>query len=178
MNIPVIAMTAHAMAGEKEKCLSYGMNEYISKPIREKELFELINDMLKTNRTEELLNLDYLKEVSGGNLAFEISMIEQFLRQAPGELEAMKEAFDKANYSEMAHIAHNFKTSVSFLGLAKDLDHFLNYIEINAGIQNLHNNVGEKIMAVNNICQKAFREAKYFLEHDSLLTSLSTRSSP
>jgi len=40
--IPVIAMTAHAMSGEKEKCIKSGMNDYISKPINEEILFDVI----------------------------------------------------------------------------------------------------------------------------------------
>ena len=40
--IPVIAMTAHAMSGEKEKCIKSGMNDYISKPIDEEILFDII----------------------------------------------------------------------------------------------------------------------------------------
>lgn len=42
LNIPIVAMTAHAMPGEKDKCLGFGMTDYISKPIKETDLHNLI----------------------------------------------------------------------------------------------------------------------------------------
>ena len=52
LNIPVIAMTAHALPGEKEKCLSFGMTDYISKPIKELDLRNLITKYINLTSYE------------------------------------------------------------------------------------------------------------------------------
>ncbi|MEE8584968.1 MAG: response regulator, partial [Acidobacteriota bacterium] len=41
-HIPIVAMTAHAMKGDREKCLAAGMNEYLPKPIRTQQLYEVL----------------------------------------------------------------------------------------------------------------------------------------
>jgi CheY-like chemotaxis protein len=45
-HIPIIAMTAHALKGDQERCIAAGMDRYISKPIRTSELFSTIESML------------------------------------------------------------------------------------------------------------------------------------
>lgn len=50
--IPIIALTAAAMEGEQEKCMTAGMNEYLTKPINYKTLIDTVNDFLMGNREE------------------------------------------------------------------------------------------------------------------------------
>jgi CheY-like chemotaxis protein len=50
---PIIAMTAHAMKGDRERCLEAGMDGYVSKPIDSKELFRVIESVLAATRSLE-----------------------------------------------------------------------------------------------------------------------------
>jgi CheY-like chemotaxis protein len=51
-HIPVIAMTAHALKGDRERCLSAGMDGYISKPIRTDEMYATIESVIASKKTQ------------------------------------------------------------------------------------------------------------------------------
>ncbi len=57
-HIPIIAMTAHAMKGDEERCLTAGMDAYVSKPIRPQGLFEKIDQLLGKGRDTEIRSDD------------------------------------------------------------------------------------------------------------------------
>jgi len=51
--VPIVAMTAHALKGDQERCLAVGMDAYVSKPIRPEELYATIRRMLGRNGMTE-----------------------------------------------------------------------------------------------------------------------------
>jgi PAS domain S-box-containing protein len=123
-DIPIIAMTAHALAGEREKCLSNGMNDYISKPIHEKELYTLLKRYLSDNKNDieslkndlHYIDLNFLEDMVMGSGDFLKTIIKQFLKQFPGEMEALKNAVDEKNGSQVATLSHHIQSTVSILG--------------------------------------------------------------
>jgi response regulator RpfG family c-di-GMP phosphodiesterase len=162
-DVPIIAMTAHAMAGEKEKCLSYGMNEYISKPIKESELYSMIEQYARTASSEPaelMINLQYLRELSMGDAEFEHAIIRQFIVQMPEELELLEEAIAARRFPKIKGIAHGMKSSIAYMGLTEKLNPYLQRMETEAVLQPEAPHFEEDLEQVKTICEKALAEAK------------------
>jgi len=56
-HLPIIALTANAMKGDRERCLEVGMDGYVAKPIRAQELFEAIENIIPISRGRPMLEL-------------------------------------------------------------------------------------------------------------------------
>lgn len=174
--IPIIAMTAHAMQGEREKCLSYGMNDYISKPVNEQKLYEIIKHYTGNNISQsknnqpqvqahpyKVIQLDYLKELAGGDVEFEKEMTAEFLHLVPAQLEELKLAVTNAHFSKAGAIAHNMNTSVSFMGLTQTLKPVLEQMETLSSHNNPQQIAITLLQQIEACCKTAIEEAAHFL---------------
>lgn len=168
LNTPIIAMTAHAMAGEKERCISYGMNDYISKPVKEGELFNILrtyaNEQPAAPAAGGLINLAYLKELSYGDPEFENAIIRQFIVQVPDELTVLREAIESRDYPRIKSLAHGMKSSVAYLGLSERLFPALQRMEKEAVDQEPHAHFEEDFADVQSVCDQAVKEARQLLQ--------------
>lgn len=161
LQIPIIAMTAHALAGEKEKCLGTGMDDYISKPLNEEELYKLINKYAQNNSPNDtsVIDLEYLKILSKGDEVFEKNMIRSFSVQMPEELNKLKSSIIDKNYEQICSIAHNMKSTLSFMGL-NQLTPLLQQIEQECKKQNGITRINDNFTLLSATCQLAITEAR------------------
>ncbi len=126
-HIPIIAMTAHAMKGDKERCLEAGMDGYMSKPVNSQQIADTIIGTLTAESRPPLLpttpasslpwdRAKALDRVDGDeHLLLELEEI--FLHECPGQLATLEQAIKGANLEEIERIAHRLKGELGYLGL-------------------------------------------------------------
>ncbi len=135
---PIVAMTAHAMDGDRERCLEAGMDGYVSKPLDVAKLFAEITRVLPNlaataapSPTPITFTFDRpaaLAQVDGDEgLLREVA--ELFIRDAPSMLEAIESALAQQNAHDVERAAHKLKGSVAIFG-AKELQETAKQLEL------------------------------------------------
>ncbi len=127
-HVPIIAMTAYAMKGDRERCLEAGMDGYVSKPARAIELFAAIEARGRTieqtpaveARTESKsvrsLDVDEALERAGGSHDLLVELAELFLEQSPTMRDEIRSAIEAKDTVALRRSAHTLKGSVALFG--------------------------------------------------------------
>ena len=130
--LPVIAITAHAMKGDREKCLAAGMDDYIAKPFRADQIAAVLRRWLSSDREavtdrgsgetnqlelETVTALSELGRETGTDLLGRV--ISAFLREAPTQLQALSRALAAGDRETAAQFAHSLRGGAAQLGAAR-----------------------------------------------------------
>ncbi|MGH1456841.1 MAG: response regulator [Alphaproteobacteria bacterium] len=135
--VPVIALTANAMVGDREKCMKVGMNDYLSKPIKPEKLLTIIHKWAGDKINNEsfsqddlvyqqpdleqisnvtILDMDHLNMFTDGDPDEERQLLDLFFDQVELSLMALNEGCVNDDPEEWKKAAHKFKGSAANLG--------------------------------------------------------------
>ncbi|NQT16709.1 MAG: response regulator, partial [Planctomycetes bacterium] len=139
-HIPIIAMTAHAMKGDRERCLEAGMDHYVSKPIRARQLFDAIDEVVGFGETTETAEGEFaqsvglddaagagdsegtgfdwnaaLRSVRGDRRLLQV-IVDTVLEETPRLLEEIREAVGCGDPGALQLAAHTLKGSIRYFG--------------------------------------------------------------
>ena len=126
--VPIIGVTAGNILGEKEKCLNAGMSDFLTKPLRQDELFEMLKKYIEVSSeekneenliTEDYLNMDMLKSQIGEDEDFKTFFLNLVLQELKQSEEKCKKLLESRDLEMAKAFLHKLRGTSATSGLYK-----------------------------------------------------------
>ncbi len=116
--IPIIALTANAVKGDRERCIAAGMSDYLCKPVKLTELEAMMSKWLEAKPSLPALDeatVANLEELTGDTSLVQ-ELTELFQKEAPERAARLGELFSQGNLDEVKKVAHALGSSAGNIG--------------------------------------------------------------
>jgi CheY-like chemotaxis protein len=127
-SIPIIAMTAYAIQGDRERCQEAGMDDYISKPVNENTVLSIIDKFCKKNnitsadtvdisaKNQNVFNYDDSIKRLNYDQELLIELLKIYFNELPDQCKKFKNALVSNDPLEAEHAIHSIKSSSQYIG--------------------------------------------------------------
>jgi CheY-like chemotaxis protein len=161
--IPIIALTADVTTADLNKCTAVGMNDYISKPLDEKLLYNKMVELLRVPDTEtplpseepEYVDLTSLKNRTKGNRELMLEMIALYIEQTPILIRQMKQGVQDRDWASVYMAAHKIIPSFSIMGMHNDYEIMARKIQEYSSVREHLDEVNDMVLKIEDICTMA-----------------------
>lgn len=135
MQLPIIALTAHALADEKQKLLKVGMNDYVTKPIQMEQIIQILTQWTKNNFAAkalekdhhvvaealdpQILNWQQSLQLAANKEDLAQDLLKMLVDSFPTELDEMQQLIELEDFPQLEHVLHRLYGATRYVGTPK-----------------------------------------------------------